>query len=86
VVEQAGIASKAAKKGSDKVMETLEGMRGIKQSVDLSAEKIQVMGTHSDQIGDIVDTIEEIASQTNLLALNAALKRLVPCCGQKGLP
>lgn len=74
VVEQAGIASKAAKKGSDKVMETLEGMRGIKQSVDLSAEKIQVMGTHSDQIGDIVDTIEEIASQTNLLALNAAIE------------
>ena len=74
VVEQAGIASKAAKKGSDKVMETLEGMRGIKQSVDLSAEKIQIMGTHSDQIGDIIDTIEDIASQTNLLALNAAIE------------
>jgi len=74
VVEQANIAASAAKLGSNKVQETLNGMREIKQSVDFSAQKIQVMGTQSRQINDIVDTIEDIASQTNLLALNAAIE------------
>lgn len=74
VVQQANIASTAAELGSNKVQETLKGMQEIKQSVDFSAQKIQLMGTQSKQINDIVDTIEDIASQTNLLALNAAIE------------
>ncbi len=74
MVNQANLASEAARQGSDKVQKTLDGMHEIKQSVDYTAQKIEVLGTQSDQIGDIVDTIEEIASQTNLLALNAAIE------------
>lgn len=74
VVQQATLAAEAAKLGSNKVKETLSGMQEIKQSVDYSAQKVQIMGSQSDQIGDIVNTIEEIASQTNLLALNAAIE------------
>ena len=54
--------------------ETLAGMHGIKAKVGVSAEKVQEMGRRSDQIGTIVETIEDIASQTNLLALNAAIE------------
>ena len=74
VVQQANIAASSARLGSNKVQDTLNGMREIKQSVDYSAQKIKIMGTQSDQINDIVDTIDDIASQTNLLALNAAIE------------
>lgn len=67
-------AAVAARKGSDTVEKTLNGMQSIKAKVGVSAEKVQEMGMRSEEIGKIVETIEDIASQTNLLALNAAIE------------
>jgi methyl-accepting chemotaxis protein len=74
VTKDSGNAAKAAREGSKTVEATIEGMRNIKIKVGLSAQKVQEMGQRSDQIGMIVETIDDIASQTNLLALNAAIE------------
>jgi methyl-accepting chemotaxis protein len=74
VVRESDNAAMAAKEGSTTVKDTLDGMERIKEKVGISAQKVEEMGSRSDQIGDIINIIEDIASQTNLLALNAAIE------------
>ena len=74
VTENSAVAAEAARKGSITVEQTLNGMQNIKAKVGVSAGKVQEMGKRSEEIGAIVETIQDIASQTNLLALNAAIE------------
>ncbi|MBJ6727364.1 methyl-accepting chemotaxis protein [Geomesophilobacter sediminis] len=67
-------ASITANSGAGIVRNTVEGMNRIADKVRSSASVVEQLGTRSDQIGEIVATIEEIADQTNLLALNAAIE------------
>jgi len=68
------LTSDAASKGSDVVQETIKGMGRIAAQVKQSAQTVESLGVRSEQIGEIVGTIEDIADQTNLLALNAAIE------------
>jgi methyl-accepting chemotaxis protein len=63
-----------AKEGGKVVGETIEGMNRVADVVKKSAEIVQVLGKSSDEIGEIVQVIDDIADQTNLLALNAAIE------------
>jgi methyl-accepting chemotaxis protein len=74
VTNDSDLAAEAARKGSKTVEDTLAGMQSIKEKVGVSAEKVEEMGKRSEEIGAIVETIQDIASQTNLLALNAAIE------------
>jgi len=74
VTESAAKTKQAADKGENAVESTIQGMDGIKHKVFDSANKIKELGEHSQQIGEIIQVIDEIAEQTNLLALNAAIE------------
>ena len=67
-------ASAAALSGAEIVRNTVAGMNRIAGKVRDSATVVEQLGDRSDQIGAIVQTIEDIADQTNLLALNAAIE------------
>ncbi len=74
VADGAGQASDSAREGAIVVEATIQGMSLIADKVLESARTVESLGERSDQIGEIVGTIEDIADQTNLLALNAAIE------------
>jgi methyl-accepting chemotaxis protein len=63
-----------AKEGGIVVSQTIEGMNRVAEVVKQSAVTVQALGKSSDQIGEIIQVIDDIADQTNLLALNAAIE------------
>ena len=67
-------ANRAAGQGHEVVAGSITGMTRLADTVKDSAGRIQTLGQRSDQIGEIVKVIEDIADQTNLLALNAAIE------------
>ena len=74
VTHDSAEAASYSRDGAKTVQETIAGMEAIRSKVGLSATKVEEMGIRSEEIGAIVETIEDIASQTNLLALNAAIE------------
>lgn len=60
--------------GNIVVQNTVNQMNSIDDSVAQSDEKIRALSKRIDEIGSIVDVINNIANQTNLLALNAAIE------------
>ncbi len=56
------------------VTEKISAKDGLTARVGASAQSVKEMGKRSEQIGAIVETIQDISSQTNLLALNAAIE------------
>ncbi|KAB2925922.1 MAG: methyl-accepting chemotaxis protein, partial [Bacteroidetes bacterium] len=72
--ETAKRAKQTAETGSGVVRQTVDGMRNIAAVVNRSAETVKALGRSSDQIGEIISVIDDIADQTNLLALNAAIE------------
>jgi methyl-accepting chemotaxis protein len=67
-------AAAALERVTGAIRDNAAGMARIKHAVDESAVRVADLGAKGDQIGAIVETIDDIAEQTNLLALNAAIE------------
>ncbi len=63
-----------ANKGAEVVQNTIKGMDTIREQIQDTSKRIKRLGESSQEIGDIVSLINDIADQTNILALNAAIQ------------
>lgn len=63
-----------AKKGAQTVQKSITGMNTIRDQIQETSKRIKRLGESSQEIGDIVELINDIAEQTNILSLNAAIQ------------
>ncbi|MCX7569667.1 methyl-accepting chemotaxis protein [Tumebacillus sp. DT12] len=74
VSARATVSAQQAESGRTFMQEAIHTMDEVYNRVSETAESVGVLGTKSQEIGEIVDLITQIAGQTNLLALNAAIE------------
>ena len=75
--ESADVAQKSvqiAAEGAGVVRETIQGMDQIRDQIQETSKRIKRLGESSQEIGSIVELINDISEQTNILALNAAVQ------------
>jgi len=63
-----------AAQGTDAVKNAITGMDTIREHIQETSKRIKRLGESSQEIGDIVELINDIAEQTNILSLNAAIQ------------
>jgi methyl-accepting chemotaxis protein len=74
LLELAQESTRISDEGIISVQSTQEGMNKIKEQVGTIAETILSFSEQTQQIGEIIATVNDIADQSNLLALNAAIE------------
>ena len=75
--ESAEVAQRSvqiATEGAGVVRETIRGMDQIRDQIQETSKRIKRLGESSQEIGSVVELINDISEQTNILALNAAVQ------------
>jgi methyl-accepting chemotaxis protein len=74
VSEMSRESTQLAEQGQEAVKETVDSMENIRNQVGTIAETILLLSEQTQQIGEIISTVNDIADQSNLLAVNAAIE------------
>jgi methyl-accepting chemotaxis protein len=67
-------ADRIAAEGVHAVQDATGGMATIREKVESIADQILALSEQSQQIGEIIATVGDLADQSNMLALNAAIE------------
>jgi len=67
-------AAGAARTGDDTMQKTEDAVSGIKKQVDVIVEHTLDLGKKSQQIGAVLQIIDELSEQTNILSINASIE------------
>ena len=74
VAETAQVSVDISRTGSEAVSQTISGMELIRRRVEDIADNILVLSEHTQQIGEIIATVNNLADQSRMLALNASVE------------
>ncbi len=77
VVTSTAVAQKAlsaARQGNEAVKSTIDGMTRIREQAQETSKRIKRLGETTQEIGQIVQLIDDIADRTSILALNASIQ------------
>ncbi len=74
VAETAQVSVDISRIGTESVSETIAGMEVIRRRVEDIADNILVLSEHTQQIGEIIATVNSLADQSKMLALNASVE------------
>ena len=74
VAENAQASIEVSRTGEQAVADAIEGMHLIRRKVEDIADNILILSEHTQQIGEIIATVNSIADQSKMLALNASVE------------
>jgi methyl-accepting chemotaxis protein len=74
VLQHAARAEQVSRTGESAVTQSLEALKAIRAQVEEIAMRISRLGDQAVQIGNVTQTVKDIADQSNMLALNAAIE------------
>jgi methyl-accepting chemotaxis protein len=74
VARISGEAASSARHGDETMQRTEESVGAIKKQVDVIVEHTLDLGKKSQQIGGILEIIDELSEQTNILSINASIE------------
>jgi len=74
IAQDAANSVEVAHNGAVTVGRTINGMTAVREQIQETAKRIKRLGESSQEIGNIIEFINDIAEQTNTLALNASIQ------------
>lgn len=82
LAQQAQSSVQVAHNGAETVGRTIQGMAALREQIQDTSKRIKRLGESSQEIGNIIEFINDIAEQTNTLALNASIQAAM--AGEQG--
>jgi len=74
VSKDASRMTQTSEEGRYVTREAIQGLQRIRKEMDFVAENVMRLSEQSQNIGDIIETVRDLADQINLLSVNAAIE------------